>query len=238
MAGIDLAPDLHAFRGTGLQISPCTASDFFLLRGKKKRTRHPAPRASRTGYVTRFAQPTAVTPLRYVSLHRRSRGPLRWAVHGPAQLSSHRFDSTPSTPITLTLLTGLPVGACLNVIRRVDNRAALSTKARPGGKAASGVFHPAQAVRWSDRPRQEAECRCCAEGHLAGMPNEARRAKEGPSSRPSEQHRSEGSLSKAKARMPGGLLLLTFLGQARKVRRPAGRNQNYQQTAITSPAQL
>ena len=41
--------------------------------------------------------------------------------------------------------------------------------------------------------RQEAERRCCGEGRLAWMPNEACRAMDGPFCRPSEQHRSEGS---------------------------------------------
>ena len=40
---------------------------------------------------------------------------------------------------------------------------------------------------------QEAERRCCVEGRLAWMPNEACRAMDGPSRRPSEQRRSEGS---------------------------------------------
>ena len=40
------------------------------------------------------------------SLHRRSGGTLRRALHGPAQLSRHPCRSTPSTPTPLTLLTG------------------------------------------------------------------------------------------------------------------------------------
>ena len=43
-------------------------------------------------------------------------------------------------------------------------------------------------------------------------------------------------VERSETRMPGGLLLLTFLGQARKVRRPAGRNQNHQTTSIISTA--
>ncbi len=42
------------------------------------------------------------------SLHRRSRGSQRWAVHGPAQLSRHPCRSTPSSTTTFTLLKGLP----------------------------------------------------------------------------------------------------------------------------------
>ena len=54
---------------------------------------------------------------------------------------------------------------------------------------------------------------------------------DGPSRRPSEQHRSEGSLSKAKTRMPGGVSFAYFaLHKQRKVRRPAGRNRIYQPT--------
>ena len=64
------------------------------------------------------------------SLHRHSRGSLRRADLGPSQLSRHPCRSTPYTPIPLTLLTGLPARAYLNVIRRVDNRTALSTKLR------------------------------------------------------------------------------------------------------------
>ena len=44
---------------------------------------------------------------RVPSLHRRSRGTLRRAIPGPSQLSRHPCRSTPSTAITLGLLTGI-----------------------------------------------------------------------------------------------------------------------------------
>ena len=48
---------------------------------------------------------------------------------------------------------------------------------------------------------------------------------DGPSRRPSEQHRNEGSLSKAKTRMQGGVSFAYFaLHKQRKVRRRARRN--------------
>ncbi len=46
---------------------------------------------------------------------------------------------------------------------------------------------------WRSVPHQKAERRCRAEGHLAWMPNEERWAMDGPSRRPSERCRSEGS---------------------------------------------
>ncbi len=72
------------------------------------------------------------------SLHRRSRGTLRRAFPGPSQLSRHPCRSTPSTPIPLTLLTGLSVRAS-RMIRWAPKR-----------------------------PIEEAERRCCAAGFEAG----------------------------------------------------------------------
>ena len=78
---------------------------------------------------------------------------------------------------------------------------------------ADGIFQSVQFDSYSQaaRPRQEAERRGCVEGHLAWMPNEVQWARDGPSQRPSEQHRSAGSLSAAKTRMPGGAFFCLLL---------------------------
>ena len=66
--------------------------------------------------------------------------------------STFRLETCCATP-ALDLLNGAfgchrnIRATMLNVNRRVDNRAALSTKDPSGGKAASGVFHPAQMIR-------------------------------------------------------------------------------------------
>ena len=84
----------------------------FSSRGKSNQKRF-APAsgpALRSGFVTRFAhpsgQPPAVTPLRYVALHRHSRGTPRRAIPGPSRLSRHPCRSTPSATIPFTLLKG------------------------------------------------------------------------------------------------------------------------------------
>ena len=87
----------------------------------------------------------------------------------------------------------------------------------------------------TNRPFQQAERRCCAERYDdcmdAGgratqdaqaekwMPSKERWAKDGPSRRPSEQHRSEGTRSAAQDRMQGQDLLVTLT----RCPRPAGQ---------------
>ena len=114
------------------------------------------------------------------SLHRRSRGPLRRAVHGPSQLSRHPCRSTPYTPIPLALLTGLLV--------RADTENSVATK----------------------RPVEEAERRCCAAGFEAGRRESSDGPWMVLRSVPAERHRSEGSLSAAKTRIAGQAVLVTF----------------------------
>ena len=147
------------------------------------------------------------------SLHRRSRGTSRRDILVPSRLSRHPCRSTPYTPIPLTLLTGLPVRAYLNVNRRVDNRAALSTKPHPVEKPRAAfstlrtgfgsptvpvrrpsVYCASQKIRWAPkRPIEEAERRCCAAGFEAGR----RESSDGPwmalRNVPAQLHRSEGS---------------------------------------------
>ncbi len=71
----------------------------------------------------------------------------------------------------------------------------------------------------TNRPFQQAERRCCTEGYEAWMPSKERWAKDGPSRRPSEQHRSEGTRSAAQDRMQGQDLLVTLT----RCPRPAGQ---------------
>jgi hypothetical protein len=78
--------------------------------------------ALRSGFVTRFArpsgQPSAVTSLRSVSLHRHSRGTPRRAIPGPSRLSRHPCRSTPSPTIPLALLKGRlvsPDSSCIGI---------------------------------------------------------------------------------------------------------------------------
>ena len=153
---------------------------------KKKRTRHPAPIASHSGFVCSSGSTGARCDGASLARH---------SSRGIQPLNPLRTDS--SHPPDVTVSPCMPES-------RVDNRVALSTKGPLGGKTASGVFHPAQAVRGTDIP-SAGLCR-----GAFGM--------DGPSRRPSEQQRRPGCR--------GGLLLPTFLGQARTVRRPVGRNRN------------
>ena len=108
---------------------------------------------------------------RVPSLRRRSAGTFRRAILGPSELSRRPASKPAAQHLRSAILNGafechriircspdairgygfqLPDfirATMLNVNRRVDNREALSTKATPGGKAASGVFHPTQAIR-------------------------------------------------------------------------------------------
>ena len=128
------------------------------------------------------------------SLHWRSRGTSRRAVLVPSRLSRHPCRSTPYTPIPLTLLTGLPARAYLNVIRRVDNRTALSTKLRLVEKpqAAFSTLQRGSVVGPSpasgSRGARLPSLRCCSEGRLEG-PSMAHRSSFGIHAKcPSAQH--------------------------------------------------
>src|SRR5688572_13196718 len=92
----------------GAVVPPCWAGSFWQSPQKEpKGLAPPSGPALRSGFVTRFArpsgQPTAVTPLRYVALHRRSEGRLTRAIRGPLSLSPHPCGSPlyASTPLTL-----------------------------------------------------------------------------------------------------------------------------------------
>ncbi|PNF80351.1 hypothetical protein CXK92_08955 [Stutzerimonas stutzeri] len=59
-------------------------------------------------------------------------------------------------------------------------------------------------------PLQEAERRRCAGGREAWMPSEERWARDGPSRRPPEQRRSEGSFAKQNPYVGVAFFLVTF----------------------------
>ena len=179
------------------------------------------------------ARPASGPSLRFAtfrvrSLHRCSRGTPRRAVPGPSQLSAlascvalspasmqssrHPCRSTPSTPIPLTLLTGLLVRA-----DRLHLSFSLGGSAgdhfpirRPNaGAVQRGIWHgcqmrndgPWMALR--DDPRNGAAVR---------------------------------EVARSATRMPGCVSLLPFFAQAKKGRRPAGRNRNHQSTSIIGQA--
>ena len=141
--GFDLELGLSTFLRPGLQVARCRRLTFLdslrspfgpacgcysaslrLICAKKSKQKkaHPA-------YGPAFRCAT----LRVRSLHRRSEGTLRWAIHGPAQLSAlascvalppasmqssrHPCRSTPYTPTPLTLLTGLVVRASRKIFQ-------------------------------------------------------------------------------------------------------------------------
>ena len=87
----------------------------------------------------------------------------------------------------------------------VDNAARLSTLRFDRSHA------PEQMTQWAPkRPVEEAERRCCVAGFEAGR----RESSDGPwmvlRSVPAKRHRSEGSRSEAKTRIPGQAFLVTF----------------------------
>ncbi len=152
---------------------------------------------------------------RLPSFHHCSRGPPRRAIPGPSRLSRHPCRSTPYATIPLGLLMGrLASSVPLRFDDQKQNHrflmgiAALHPSYESAAIRRSGLGRDASAVALFllfalpstncpnnavPESRQEAEWRWCGEGRLAWMPNEACRAMDGPSRRPSEQHRSEGS---------------------------------------------
>ncbi|MCW8162814.1 hypothetical protein D7236_19395 [Stutzerimonas stutzeri] len=80
------------------------------LKSNQKRFAPASGPALRSGCVTRFArpsgQPAAVTPLRSVSLRRRSEGRRTRAIHGPLRLSPHPCGSPLCATAPFTLLKG------------------------------------------------------------------------------------------------------------------------------------
>ncbi len=210
-------------------VSPCWASPFWQSPGwpappkgtKKSCPLHPAP--ATLGFVTRFArpsgQPAAVTPLRSVSLHRRSRGRLIRAIPWPFKrgrpvLSPHPCGSTPYATIPLTLLMGRlesPDSLCIE-----QKAIILDLHDLPGDSDSVPVRRPSGGVAQGDarhgrRARNEGTGTSLRDGPRSGT------GRRGP-------RRSRG-------RMSGGLLFGSFfLAKQEKGTRPAGRNQKYQHT--------
>jgi len=91
-------------------------------------------------------------------------------------------------------------------------------------------------------PLEQAEWRCCVEGCEAWMPSKERWAMDGPSRRPSEQHRSEETRSAAQGRMMGQAFLLTFVpagqGATSKSETPGRAEQMCQKNTLVAIAQL
>ena len=92
-------------------------------------------------------------------------------------------------------------------------------------------------LRWSDHPRQKAECRCCAAGFEAGR----RESSDAPwmalRSVPAKRHRSEGSLRKAKTRMPGGAFFcLPCFAETKKSEAPCGAQQELSNNIDNQPS--
>jgi hypothetical protein len=139
------------------------------------------------------------------SLHRRSRSPLRRALHGPAQLSRHPCRSTPSTPTPLTLLTGSFSPCNSKVIRKRFGSRPIPVRRPSAGAVQRGIWHGCQmrsAGPWMalrDDPLNSAVAR---------------------------------AVERSETRMPGGVSLPTFFAQAKKVGRPAGRNLSYLMQSI------
>ena len=165
------------------------------------------------------ARPTSGPAFRFAtcrvrSLHRRSTGTARRDILVPSRLSRHPCRSTPSTPIPLTLLTGLSVSAYRQLLRSSVEQDGFGSRTSPVRRPSAGV---AQQVS-----RQDAEKAPMDHGWSFGACLRSNAGARG--------------VSRSETRMSGGLLLLTFLGQARKVRRLAGRNRSYQSTATIIPA--
>ena len=138
---------------------------------------------------------------RVPSLHRRSRGRLTRAIHGPLSLSPHPCGSLPYATIPLGLLTGSRVSSARSWL---DFRDGLCLKNLNG-------FQEAR----SANPVQEAERRRCVGGREAGR--RARNEGTGTSLRdvPPEQRRREGSLAAQRTDPDVGCpssLLTFFLG--------------------------
>jgi len=206
-------------------VSPCWASPFWQSPGwpappkgtKKSCPLHPAPAAP--GFVTCFArpsgQPAAVTPLRSVSLHRRSRGRLTRAIHGPLSLSPHPCGSTPYATIPLTLLMGRlesPDSLCIE-----QKAIILDLHDLPGDSDSVPVRRPTGGVAQGDarhgrRARNEGIGTSLRDGPRSGT---GRR----------EPRRSRG-------RMPGALSLwlLSLSREQRESDSAGGRNQKHQHT--------
>ena len=141
---------------------------------------------------------------RVPSLHRRSRGTLRRAIHGASQLSRHPCRSTPSTAIPLTLLKGRLVLSAGSYKRSKNEKLADDS---------------------ASVPRQQAEWRCCAGGREAGR--RARNEGTGTSLRdgPRSGTGAREVWPQARPGCRGGLLFGYFLlARQEKVTRRARRN--------------
>ena len=139
---------LATVQATQHRVAPFTAPHFSCLPKKskqKKAPRHPGLRFAKTSLVSALL-----------------RGSPRRVILDPSRLIWHPCQMPLCTAPALGLLTGMVrllkasifnassgwAGAACWIIRRVDNRVALSTLVPSGGKAAGGVFRPTQAIRW------------------------------------------------------------------------------------------
>ena len=91
---------------------------------------------------------------------------------------------------------------------------------------------------WRLFPYQEAERRCRVEGHLAWMPNEERWAMDGPSRRPSERCRSEGSRAQRDPDAGVCFFCLLCFAQAKKSEAPGGAQQKRPVSLDNQPGKM
>ena len=139
------------------------------------------------------------------SLHLRFRGTSRRDILVPSRLSRHPCRSTPSTPIPLTLLTGPLVRARRQLLRSSVEQHGFGSRTVPVRRPSAGAV---QRGIWHG-------CQMRSAGPWMALRDDPLNSAVAR------------AVERSETRMPGGVSLLTFFAQAKKVGRPEGRNLSY-----------